>query len=407
MPRLSPFHQRTSALSRSYAWKEWAGYAAICNFDAHSEREYFAIRRSAGLLDVTPLYKYEVKGPDAARFLARIWTRDISRLAVGRVAYGCMCDGEGKLLDDGTIACLEPEHYRMTSSEAWLGWLDRHSRGMDLQIEDSTDRIAALALQGPLSREILREVCDADLDSLRFFGVSACTLAGNPGWVTRTGYTGDLGYELWVSNDGALGLYDALREAGQPFGLEPIGLDALDVSRIEAGFVLQGIDYVSARSCLNETRKSTPEEAGLGWTVNLKREGWIGREALLAERERGPRWGLVGLELDWAELEELYAQYDLPPHLAPQACREAVPIYDVGGHEQVGQVTSSTWSPTLKRYLTLGQVHRPYATTGTELRVEHTVEFERRQVSARVVQKPFFDPARKTFTPNAPARKGS
>jgi len=400
MPRTTPFHERTAALTQSMAWKEWAGYAAACNFDAHSEREYFAIRSSAGLLDVTPLYKYEVTGPDAARFLARLWTRDITKLKPGRVAYGCMCDGEGKTLDDGTVACLGPEAYRVTSSEAWLSWFERHRRGYDVEVEDSTDRISALALQGPLSREILSAVTDADLDSMRFFGVEECKLAGAAGWVTRTGYTGDLGYELWVANDDAVGLYDALLEAGEPHNMQPMGLDALDVSRIEAGFVLQGVDYISSRSCLIESRKSTPEEAGLGWTVNLDREGWIGREALLREREVGPKWGLVGLEFDWAELEGLHAEYDLPPHLAPIACRSAVPVYLSSG-EQVGQVTSSTWSPTLKRYLGLGQVFAEHAAIGTKLQVEYTVEFERRKLTATVVKRPFFDPPRKTFTPNA------
>ena len=406
MPRTTPFHERTAALTKSMAWKEWAGYAAACNFDAHSEREYFAIRRSAGLLDVTPLYKYEVTGPDAARFLARLWTRDITKLKPGRVAYGCMCDGEGKTLDDGTVACLGPETFRVTSSEAWLSWFDRHQRGYDVEIEDSTDRISALALQGPLSRDILSKVTDADLDSMRFFGVEECRLAGAPGWVTRTGYTGDLGYELWVANDAAVGLYDALLEAGAPYNMQPMGLDALDVSRIEAGFVLQGIDYISARSCLIESRKSTPEEAGLGWTVNLDREGWIGRDALLREREVGPKWGLVGLEFDWAELEELHAEYDLPPHLAPIACRSAVPAYTNGG-DLIGQVTSSTWSPTLKRYLALGQVYAEHAAIGTKLQVEYTVEFERRTVTATVSKRPFFDPERKTFTPNAPPKGGA
>ncbi|HJM57173.1 MAG TPA: aminomethyltransferase family protein [Planctomycetota bacterium] len=403
MPRTTPFHERTAALMQSYAWKEWAGYAAPCNYDAHSEREYFAIRRSAGLIDVTPLYKYEVTGPDAARFLARLWTRDITKLKPGRVAYGCMCDGDGMVLDDGTVACLAPERYRMTSSEAWLGWFEQHRRGFDVQIEDSTDRIAALALQGPLSREVLRNVVDADLDSLRFFGLAACHLAGAEGWITRTGYTGDLGYELWVPNADAITLYDAILEAGAEHGVQPIGLDALDVTRIEAGFVLQGIDYVSSRSCLIDARRSTPEDSGLGWTVNLEREGWIGREALLRERENGPKWNLVGLELDWAEIEDLHAEYELPPHLAPCACREAVPVYLASG-KQVGQATSSTWSPTLKRSLALAQVHRRHTSIGTKLQVEHTVEFERRRVTATVVERPFFDPPRKTSTPNFPPK---
>jgi aminomethyltransferase len=406
MPRTTPFHSRTSSLMQSMSWKEWAGYAAPSCYDAHSEREYFAIRQSAGLLDVTPLYKYEVTGPDAARFLSRVWTRDITKLKPGRVVYGCMCDGDGKVLDDGTIAYIAEDAYRVTSSEAWLGWFDRHSRGYEVEIEDSTDRISALALQGPFSRDILKAITDCDLDSMRFFGTAACKLAGADGRITRTGYTGDLGYELWVANADAERVYDALMEAGAPYNLEPIGLDALDVSRIEAGFVLQGVDYVCAQRCVIEARKSTPQEAGLGWTVNLDREGWIGREALLLEREVGPKWGLVGLELDWAELERLYAEYNLPPHLAPVACRSAVPVYVAGG-KQIGQVTSSTWSPTLKKYLALGQVHAEHAAVGTKLKVEYTVEFERRELTATVVKRPFFDPERKTFTPNAQPKGGA
>ena len=406
MPRTTPFHSRTSGLMESMAWKEWAGYAAACNFDAHSEREYFAIRQSAGLLDVTPLYKYDVTGSDAASFLSRVWTRDITKLKPGRVVYGCMCDGDGKVLDDGTITYLGENAFRVTSSEPWLGWYSRHSRGMDVEIEDSTDRISALALQGPCSRDILRELTDCDLDSMRFFGTAAGKIAGADGRITRTGYTGDLGYELWMHNADAERVYDALLEAGKPYNMEPIGLDALDVSRIEAGFVLQGIDYICAQRCLIEARKSTPEEAGLGWTVNLDREGWIGRDALLREREVGPKWGLVGLELDWAELEELYEQYNLPPHLAPVACRSAVPVYS-SGRSQVGQVTSSTWSPTLKKYLALGQVYAQHAKVGTKLKVEYTVEFERRTVTATVVKRPFFDPERKTFTPNAQPKEGA
>ncbi|HIG12317.1 MAG: aminomethyltransferase family protein [bacterium] len=409
MPRRTALFERTAALMTSVAWKEWAGYAAPCNFDAHSEREYFAIRHSAGLLDLSPLSKYTVTGSDAARYLARLWTRDITRLKPGRVAYACLCDGEGKLLDDGTVACLDPETFRVTSSEAWLGWFERHSRGFTVQIEDCTDQLAALALQGPLSRKILQEICGVDLDGMRFFAVAAGRIAGVRGWISRTGYTGDLGFEIWIAHEDALAVYDALLVAGKPYNLEPIGLDALDVARIEAGFVMQGVDYISAQHCLTEARKSTPEDAGLGWTVNLEREGWIGREALLRERAEGPKWALVGLELDWAEIEALHSEYGLPPHLGPVACRNAVPVYPGGGGSKtpVGQATSSTWSPTLKSYLMLAQVQRKFLALGTELQVEYTVEFERRTITARVVPRPFFDPERKTFTPSATPRKAS
>ncbi len=395
--RTTPFHDRTSALSSSFGWKEWAGYAAITSFDAHSEREYYAIRHAAGMLDVTPLYKYEIKGPDAGRLLSRTWSRDISAISVGRVVYGAMCDERGKCLDDGTVARLSANHYRVTTSEPWMHWWHRHSRGLDVQIEDSTGRIAALAVQGPKAREILKPLIGWDLDRMRFFRVRRTTFAGSiPVWISRTGYTGDLGYEVWMDNENALAVYDAILEEGRPSGLEPIGLDALDVSRIEAGFVLQGIDYVSAKNCLIEGRKSSPTEAGLGWTVELEREPFVGQEALRAEAATGSKWALVGLEVSWQGIEEVYERYGLPPHLAPVACRDPVPIFDASGHRQVGQVTSTTWSPVLKRYLCLGQVYAAFGKPGTKLRVEHTPEFERCRVNARVVETPFFNPPRKT-----------
>ena len=404
MARQTPFHPRTAALCRSYAWKEWAGYAAICNYDSHSEREYVAFRHTAGLIDVTPLYKVDVRGPDAAKLLARVWTRDITKIGVGRVVYSALCNERGWCMDDGTIARLAPEHFRMSSSEPWFRWLHRWSRGLDVQLEDTTDTLAALSLQGPMARQVLGGIVEFDMDRMRFFRVRRTTLAGLPVWISRTGYTGDLGYEIWMANEHALGVWDALVAAGAPFGLEPAGLDAMDVTRIEAGFVLQGVDYVTAKACITETLKSTPEDAGLGWTVDLERDPFVGQAALLEERERGPRWDLVGLELDWPELERLYEGYGLPPHLAPVACRSAVPLYDPTGRRQVGQATSSVWSPTIKRYVALGQVHREWNALGTPLRIEHTPEFERRQVTARVVQKPFFDPERKRSVP-AKAKK--
>ncbi len=406
MPRQTPLHPRTSALCSSYAWKEWAGYAAICNFDAHSEREYFAFRHTAGMIDVTPLYKYDVRGKDAAAFLGHVWSRNVPKLKPGRVYYGVMCDDDGFCLDDGTIANLGDGRYRVTSSEPWLSWFSRHSRGFDVSIADETDRVAALSVQGPRARPILQQLVEADLDALRFFGVATAQLAGRLGWITRTGYTGDLGYELWMAPDDACAVWDAVIAAGHDYGLQPAGLDAMDVTRIEAGFVLQGVDYVSAKNCITESLKSTPDDAGLGWTVKLDRPGWIGRDALLRERDRGgSTWQLVGLELSWPELEQLYDSYKLPPHLAPAACRQAVPVYNDAG-KQVGQATSSTWSPILKRYLALAQVHRPYGETGTKLKIEHTPEFERCRVTATVVDKPFYDPPQKTFTP-AKAKKGA
>jgi aminomethyltransferase len=396
MPSPTPFSARTHPLCTSYAFKEWAGKVAVRAYDTHSEREYTALRHSAGLLDVSPLYKYDIQGPDAAVFASRVWCRDVCAMKSGAVRYSAMANSAGQCLDDGTISRLGPFHFRFSTSEPWMHWWHTHSRGFDVRIEDMTERLCALAVQGPMARRILRPLVAWNLDKMRFFRIRETTFVGDiPVTISRTGYTGDLGYELWMAPEHALQVWDAIVEEGAPLGLEPVGLDALDVVRIEAGFVMQGVDYQSARHCITAHQRSTPHEAGLGWTVDLDRDPFIGQGAIAEELIRGPAWALVGLELDWAELETVYAAEGLPPHLAPVACRSAVPIYDLGGHNQVGQVTSSVWSPLLKRYLALGQVLGSHRVVGAKLRVEHTPEFHRRQVTARVVETPFFDPERK------------
>lgn len=394
MPIPSPFHERTQALCTSWRWKDWSGYCAVCSFDTTHDREYFAFRESAGLLDVSPLFKYEVTGPDAAALLARMMVRDVSQLKVGRVGYSCWCDDGGKVIDDGTVARLGEEHFRVTSADPAFHWLQALSRGFDVRIEDSSARLAALALQGPTSRAVLAAASDADLAKLKFFGVTACNVGGRPGWISRTGYTGDLGYEVWVERGDALQVWDALIEAGHPYGIEPAGLDALDVARIEAGFVLMGVDYYSTKKVVLESRKSTPHELGFGWMVDLERGNFVGREAIAAEMKRGSLWALVGLEISWEELEALYAGFDLPPSLPATARRDGIPIYDEEGR-QVGQATSHTWSPLLKKYLALASVRRPFGAPGVRLQIEHTVEYERRRVTATVRSLPFYDPERK------------
>jgi aminomethyltransferase len=394
MPLPSPFHARTSPLCTSYRWKDWAGYAAVCSYDVTHDREYFAFRESAGLLDVSPLFKYEVKGPDAAKLLSRMMARDVAKLAVGRVGYSCWCDDRGKVIDDGTVARLADDHYRVTAADPTLYWLQALSRGFRVTLEDSSAKLAALALQGPKSRDILKAcVTGADVGALKFFGVTRAKIGNLDVWVSRTGYTGDLGYEVWVAREGAVQLWDALVEAGTPHGITPAGLDALDMARIEAGFVLLGVDYYSAPKVVLESRKSSPFEIGLGWTVALDRGPFVGREALAAEKAKGSPWSLVGLEVSWEALEALYESYSLPPNLPPRASREGLPAY--ADERQVGKVTSHTWSPLLKKYIALASVETPFAEPGTVLEMEHTVEFERRRVPATVVKTPFYDPERK------------
>lgn len=393
MPIPTPFHERTQPLCTSYRWKDWAGYCAVCSYDSSHEREYFAFRESAGLLDVTPLYKYEVSGPDAAALLSRMMVRDVTKLKPGRVAYTCWCDDDGKVIDDGTVSRLGESHFRVTSADPSLYWLQALARGLDVTLEDSSTRLAALALQGPTSRAILRDA-GGNVEGLKFFGVTRTEIRGIPVWISRTGYTGDLGYEVWVERDQALAVWDALVAAGGPHGIEPAGLDALDVTRIEAGFILLGVDYYSSHKVILESRKSTPLELGFGWMVDLERGSFIGRDAIAAEMKRGSIWQLVGLEVSWEELEALYAGFNLPPSLPATARRDALPVYDEEG-KQVGQATSHTWSPLLKKYLAIASVRRGHEAKGTKLQIEHTVEYERRKVTATVAPTPFYDPERK------------
>ena len=394
MPIPTPFHSRTSKLCTSMRWKDWAGYYAVCSYDTSHEPEYFAIRHAAGLIDVSPLFKYEVHGPDAAAFLSRVTVKDLRKLKVGRVTYVCWCDDDGKVIDDGTVSRLEEDYFRVTAAEPSLSWFDRLRRGFDVEIEDSSARIATLSLQGPTSREILQQLADPEIEQLRFFGVVRCRLGGIEVWVSRTGYTGDLGYEIWVENAQAESLYDALLAAGESYGIMPAGLDAMDVTRIEAGFVMNGVDYYSAHHCLIEERKSSPYELGLGWTVQLGRGPFAGHEALEKERQLGSKRRFVGLEIDWAEVEALFDRYGLPPELPTSAWRDGRPIYNRGGR-WIGQATSGVWSPTLKKNLALGQVPAAHADVGTQLQLELSAEYRRHKVTATVREPPFFNPPRK------------
>ena len=405
MPVPSPFHPRTAALCESLLWKEWAGYHAVRAYDTAFEREYQAFRHSAGLLDVTPLFKYEVRGRDAGAFLAWVSVKDPRRLADGQVTYLCWCDERGGVLDDGTITRFGEERYRMTSADPSFAWLERHTDGFEVTIEDVSEALGALALQGPRSRDVLVAATGGALADLGFFRAGAARIAGVPVDVTRTGYTGDLGYEIWCPANRALDVWDALVDAGAPHRLLPAGLDALDVTRVEAGFILAGVDYTSARRALIDEQRSSPFEIGLGWTVKLEREPFLSQRALIRERERKGGKRLVGLEIDWDELEALYDAKDLPPALDAHAWRSSIPLYDGGA--QVGYATSGAWSPTLKKNLALATVLARYEPLGTRLEMEWTVEHERHRVGAVVVRRPFFDPPRKRASGDPPRKRGS
>lgn len=394
MPIGTPFHERTRELCVTYRWKEWAGYYAVCTYGLSPEREYNAIRQGSAAIDVTPLFKYDVTGPDAAAFLSRIVVRDVGKMKEGRMTYLCWCDDDGYILDDGTCARLGEDSYRLTSAAPAYWWLMRNAEPYDVEVVDRTGELASLALQGPTSRELLKQVCDADMDALRFFGIAKTKFAGCSGWVSRTGYTGDLGYELWVDNGDALALWDALMAEGKNYGIEPVGLDAMDISRVEAGFVLRGIDYFGANDAYITAQKSTPYELGLGWCVKLQdREPFIGQAALEAEKKSGSKWAFVGLDIDWEAVESLYGRHGLPTMVPSTAWRCTIPVYGEG--RQIGRATSGTWSPVLKKNIALATVESAYAQPGTKLFIEWTVEWARETAPCVVTKTPFFDPERK------------
>ncbi len=397
MPQPTPFHPRTSALCTSLSYKEWAGYHAVRRYEVYHDREYYALRNQATLMDASPLYKYDIEGLNAADLLGRVMVRDFDAHKTGRVSYVCWCDDHGKVLDDGTVTRLGERHFRVTSAEPAFRWLNLNSRGFDVRVTDVSRRIAALALQGPLARDVLRPIVGSELDNLDFFRAMPVryTLDGADaeGVVTRTGFTGDLGYELWMRNEDAIGVFDAVMESGRPFGLIPMGLDVLDVARVEAGFVLGSVEYTPANHAFIEQQKSSPYELGFDWMVQLDRDPFVGQDALRIENEAGPARRLVGIEVDWDEFEAVYEGLGLIPYIETATSREGVPLYR--GGRQIGYATSRTWSPLLKKYLALGTVESDLAAVGTELHIEVTCEYERRRVKATVRQTPFFDPKRK------------
>jgi aminomethyltransferase len=394
MPIGTAVHERTSALCESLNYREWSGYYAVSAYEGHHEHEYNAIRNASGLIDVSPLFKYLITGGDAARFVDRIITRDVSKMAVGQVYYTPWCDEHGKVIDDGTVSRLEDQKFRWTAADPSLRWLTQNAAGMEVRIDDISEDVAALALQGPTAARLLGAVAKADIASLKYFRVTSGTIGGVKVDISRTGYTGDLGYEIWMRSTDAVRVWDALMRGGKPFDIKPAGMLALDVARIEAGLLLIDVDFFSSKKAMIEPQKYSPYEMGLGRLVSLNKARFIGQPALRRENERGHARQIVGLEVDWPEVEAIYEKLALAPSIAATASRVAVPVYRAG--RQVGRATSTTWSPTLKKLIALATVDAPHYAVGTPLQFEITVEAVRYKVRATVVKTPFFDPKRKT-----------
>ena len=397
MPVGTAFHERTLALCESLNYREWSGYYTVSVYEMHHEHEYNAIRNSVALIDISPLFKYRVTGRDATKFVNRVIARDINKVAVDQVIYCCWCDPEGKVIDDGTITRQGENEYRWTAADPSLRWFRQNALALDVTIEDISEQTAALALQGPMSGKVLYEAADADITNLKYFRVTHGKIAGVPVDISRTGYTGDLGFEIWMPWIDAIKVWDALIAKGRAFDIHPAGMIALDIARIEAGLILIEVDYISSKKALIASQKYSPAEIGLGKLVDLKKENFVGREALAHEAKRGAERALAGLEIDWNEVEALYDKLKMAPQVPSMASRVAVPVYR--GGRQVGKATSTTWSPTLKKMIALACVSRDSAKVDTTLSMEMTVEAVRHTVYAKVVPLPFFNPRRKTAVP--------
>lgn len=396
MPIGTAVHDRTFALCESLNYREWSGFYAVSSYETHHEHEYNAIRNAAALIDVSPLFKYRVTGPDATRLVDRIVTRDLRKVSVGQVIYTPWCDERGKTIDDGTVSRLDENTYRWTAADPSLRWFRQNALGMDVEIQDISESVASLALQGPTSGRLLASVAEAEISKLKYFRVTRGRIGGVPVEISRTGYTGDLGYEIWMPWEAAGRVWDTLIEGGKPFDVRPAGMLALDVARIEAGLLLIDVDFASSKKALIESQKYSPFEMGLGRLVNLDKPRFVGQPALRDEKRRGSPREIVGLEIVWPSVEKLFERVGLPPQVPAAASRVAVPVYR--GGSQVGKATSSTWSPTLKKFIALATIDTPHTSAGTVLEFELTVEAVRHRVPARVVKTPFFNPARKTAT---------
>ena len=394
MPIGTAVHERTFALAESLNYREWSGYYAVSAYEAHHEHEYNAIRNASALIDVSPLFKYLLSGRDAIKLVDRVITRDAHKLAVGQVYYTPWCDEHGKVIDDGTVTRLDEATFRWTAADPSLRWLTQNAVGLDVRIEDISEQVAALALQGPTSGRLLDAVADADIRSLKYFRMTRGRIAGVPVEISRTGYTGDLGYEIWIPWDRAVVVWDTLMSGGRPFDIHPAGMLALDVARVEAGLLLIEVDFNSSKKALIEAQKYTPYEMSLDRLVQVEKRPFVGQRPLAAERQRGPARRIVGLDVSWPAIESLYEKIGMPPQIGAAASRVAVPVFRNG--RQVGRATTTTWSPVLKKLIALATIAAPHCAEHTALEFEVTIEAVRHRVPATVVKTPFFNPPRKT-----------
>jgi aminomethyltransferase len=379
----TPFHSRTSGANRLNLWHRWKDYTVP---DAYFDvgLEYAALRAACTVFDLSPVTKQRIEGPDALPFLNRLLTRDASRIKPGHVGYCVWCNDEGQVIDDGTLFHLSEGVYRLCSQERQLGWLHTSALGFDVSIRDETDELAALALQGPTSCAVLNSLGFAGIEQLQPFGLRTFPFEGMDLMISRTGFTGDLGYELWIDPARAEVLWDRLFHAGRIHGIKPMGTHALEISRIEAGYVQVGIDYVPADQAVRPGRTRSPLELGLEWLVDFKKPNFTGRRALLAEQRRGSRYRLVKLDV-----------------AGNKPAKDAF-IYDKR-RKLVGTVTSAVWSPAAKANIALASLERPAGQVGdvlwAEIYYQKELKWSRVMAKCCVVGGAFYTPARRRQTP--------
>ena len=383
----TPFHERARALSQVDNFIPWAGYTTVDVFTT-VEQEYFAIRNATTLYDLTPMVKYRIAGPDSLPYLNRLVTRDVAKLKPDRVAYCVWCNDAGHLIDDGTIFRLGQGEYRICTAERQIDWLLDSALGFDVEIAEITEEIAALALQGPTSCAVLKAAGLAGVEQLKPFEIGYFALGAHRLTISRTGFTGDLGYELWMDPASAEAVWDTLMTAGRSRGIRAIGSQALNVARIEAGFLLPNVDFVSAEHTIRTGRDRSPLELGLAWLVDFNKGHFTGRRALREEHIRGPQRRLVGLDIAGNK----------PAH-------NALLYTDDSGKREIGNVTSAIWSPTCKRNIALAIVGAPHfqigSTVWAEIYLSRELVWERRMSRAQIVERPFFAPERRRATPPA------
>ncbi|MDH3499813.1 MAG: aminomethyltransferase family protein [Acidimicrobiia bacterium] len=398
MIRTTPFYERTKAANTTGLWTHWSGYLVATKYQMSEKFEYFAIRNAAAVYDSSPLYKYRIRGSGAQRYLAGVLARDITTCRPGRGQYTIWCDDDGYVMEDGVIFCTAENEYLLTAAKPNLAYLQSLIGYDKVEVEDVSAAYASVAVQGPRSREILAALAPS-VRGLAYFEHTETKIGDAPLTVSRTGFTGDLGYELWMDRSDALRVWDVLFEIGSGHGLVPNGDVALLMARIEAGLLLVDADFESSRFAWNDAHRSTPIELGLGWMFrNLSKTDrpFIGREAIRRELAGGPtRWRMIGLVVDWRDYEQKYSRAGLIPPKDHTPVAEDMMVYDADA-KRVGYATSFMYSPVLQRHIALARVRPDLAAPGNEVNLEFTIDHRYEMVAAHTAALPLYDPPRRT-----------